>query len=215
MFRYKVTNNCLFESGSSIDLKSKLEGRNKIGYHTKIRNSRLGFGTYVSGYTEIENCKVGRFCSIGPRVYMLFGTHPTSRFVSTHPAFFSSDTPICHSYVKEVLFDGRDRTFDDGYGLSIGNDVWIGGNAVILGGVQVGDGAVIAAGAVVTQDVPPYAVVGGVPARIIKYRFEQNQIRQLLQIRWWDQNETWLKENAEAFRDIDEFIKITANIDEL
>lgn len=82
----------------------------------------------------------------------------------------------------------------------IGNDVWIGSHALILGGVKIGDGAVIGAGAVVTKDVPPYAVVGGVPARIIKYRFSQEIIDKLLEIKWWNLPENILKENIKLFQ---------------
>lgn len=88
----------------------------------------------------------------------------------------------------------------------IGNDVWIGAYAKIVEGVRIGDGAVIAAGAVVTKDVPPYAIVGGVPAKIIKYRFEEKQIKQLLELKWWNKDIAWLKTHAEKFRDVQELL---------
>ena len=83
------------------------------------------------------------------------------------------------------------------------NDVWIANNSVILEGVSVKDGSVVCAGAVVTKDVPPYAIVGGVPAKVIRYRFDEEQIQYLLQLKWWDKSEEWIKNYAQYFDDID------------
>lgn len=91
--------------------------------------------------------------------------------------------------------------------VRIGNDVWIGANAVILPGVTVGDGAVIAAGAVVTKDVKPYSIVGGVPAKLIKYRFEPWQIELLLKLKWWDWPLEKIKENITLFQNPKKFFE--------
>ena len=88
----------------------------------------------------------------------------------------------------------------------IENDVWIGNNVLIKGGVTIGNGAIIAMGSVVTKDVPPYAIVGGVPAKIIRYRFSENDIKKLLDFKWWNQNDSWLKENYKKFHNIEDFI---------
>ncbi len=87
--------------------------------------------------------------------------------------------------------------------LKIGNDVWIGANVLILDGVTIGNGAIIAAGAVVTKDVPPYAVVGGVPAKIIKYRFNKEEIDFLEQLKWWEKDEKWLTEYGKYFNNVE------------
>ena len=89
--------------------------------------------------------------------------------------------------------------------IEIGNDVWIGDSAIIMDGVKIGDGSIIAAGAVVTKDVPPYAIVGGVPAKIIRYRFDEDDINFLLELSWWEKDKKWIKENAEKFSDIRNF----------
>jgi acetyltransferase-like isoleucine patch superfamily enzyme len=91
--------------------------------------------------------------------------------------------------------------------VSIGNDVWIGANVCILPGVNIGDGAIIAAGAIVNRDVPPYSIVGGVPARVIKYRFDDWMIDKFLKIRWWDWSIERIEENIEYFYEPMEFVR--------
>lgn len=88
----------------------------------------------------------------------------------------------------------------------IGNDVWIGQSVLIKPGVVIGDGAIIGAGAVVTKNVAPYAIVVGVPAQIIKYRFSDEQIKKLLNIKWWDKDKEWIEEKAYLFSDVDAFL---------
>jgi len=125
-------------------------------------------------------CSIGAFCSIGEHVFVgLRGRHPT-HWLTTHPAFYSTQGQAGTSLVDYTTFSeytGRTR---------IGNDVWISARALILGGLTVGHGAIVAAGAVVTQDVPPYAIVGGVPARILRMRFNDEVVSELLSLRWWD-----------------------------
>ena len=95
----------------------------------------------------------------------------------------------------------------------IGDDVWIGTNVVILPGVHIGQGAIIGAGAVVTKDVPPYACMGGVPARLLKYRFPKETIEKLLKINWSQKDDEWIKNNIELFYDVDKFISEIKNKD--
>ena len=91
--------------------------------------------------------------------------------------------------------------------VTIGNDVWVGANVIILPGVTIVDGAVLAAGAVVTKDVEPYAIVGGVPAKLIKYRFSREKREKLLRIKWWNLDEEKIEENIELFYDPDKFLE--------
>ena len=96
--------------------------------------------------------------------------------------------------------------FDEFPSTDIGNDVWIGNNVIIKYGVKIGDGAILGAGAVVTKDVEPYSIVGGVPAKVIKYRFSPDEIKFLLAFKWWDKDLNWLKENKHKFQNIGEFM---------
>lgn len=137
------------------------------------------------------------------------GSHPTSVFVSIHPAFYSIRKQSGFTYVdKEKFSDFQYIDTDSKISVDIGNDVWIGSGVKIMEGVTIGDGAVVAAGAIVTKDVPPYAIVGGVPAKVLKYRFEKDEIEKLLEIRWWDKGEAWIKEHVEEFEDIKVFLKM-------
>lgn len=151
---------------------------NKLYGRTCLLNSSIGAFTYLNG-ADVGNAQIGAFCSVGPGALVGgLGRHPT-RWLSTHPSFYSTrmQAGMCFSdadYFDELLL------------TTVGNDVWLGARVVVLDGVRVGDGAIVAAGAVVTKDVPPFAVVGGVPARILKYRFSAPVIEQLLAWRWWD-----------------------------
>lgn len=129
-------------------------------------------------YTQTE---IGRFVSIGRNVEIGLAKHPVD-YLSSHP-FCIANTLFNrvegYGDIKRVPWVFHEKTY-------IGHDVWIGAKACILSGLQIGHGAVIAAGSVVTKDVPPYAIVGGVPAKIIRYRFSEEVIAELLKLKWWD-----------------------------
>lgn len=154
-------------------------GLNNIVYeNTQIINTKVGDYTYIGGSNKIQNATIGKFCSIGSEVLIGLGIHPTN-LKSTYPGFYTNSE--YYRVNKEYEFNG-----DEYKQVNIGNDVWIGTRATILDGVNIGDGAIIAAGAVVTKEVPPYAIVGGVPAKVIKYRFSESRITELLDEKWWD-----------------------------
>lgn len=182
---------CRFYDGATVDPRSSLGKYNVLFQNTIVVNSSLGDHTYVQKDSNILNCRIGRFCSIAANVSIGLGRHPVEQ-VSTHPAFYSATQPLAKT------FSGTD-SYDPFRPIEIGNDVWIGKCALIMDGVRVGNGAVIGANAVVTRDVPAYAIVGGVPASLIRYRFDEETIGWLEALKWWDEPEDWLAENSCAF----------------
>lgn len=195
-------------SNTFITNDSIFEGKNRIGSNCEIKWSQIGFGSYMGNNCYFERTKIGKFCSIAKNVDVVAGSHPTSKFVSTHPAFYSTYVVedmfgyIHEKKYKELRFaDEESKT-----AVIIGNDVWIGSNASIMEGVTIGDGAIIAANALVTKDVAPYSIVGGVPAKHIKWRFDECQRDFLINFKWWDKPVEWIKENADSFDEINSFI---------
>ena len=164
--------------------------------NTRLRNVSLGDYTYVAPYSIVFNAKIGKFCCIGPEVRIGLGMHPTRAFVSSHPAFFSLEKQ-CGMTFSDAQY------FQEHAPITIGHDVWLGSRVTVADGVTIGTGAIVAAGAVVVKDVPPYAVVGGVPARIIRYRFSEEQIAWLLSFEWWNKSDAWLAANYKKLHSID------------
>ena len=170
------------------------EGFNRLYPHTIVVNASLGLFTYVADRARVANCRIGRYCSIGPETLIGgLGRHP-SRWLSSHPIFFSTK-----KQTGSITFADRDY-FDELPQLIVGNDVWLGARAVVLDGLNVGDGAIIGAGAVVVRDVEPYSVVGGVPAKTIRMRYDDKTVSNLLEIKWWDWPTDRLRELAHLFR---------------
>jgi len=165
---------------------------NRLYPESCLSNVSLGRFTYIAGST-IGNAKLGAFCSIGAASIGGLGTHPVN-MLSTHPSFYSNRGQAgCHFADKQYIEEASTTI--------VGNDVWIGAKAVVLDGVSIGDGAIIAAGAIVHENVPPYAIVGGVPARIIRFRFDDDVIKMLLDWQWWNLPDGVLRELAVDFRE--------------
>jgi acetyltransferase-like isoleucine patch superfamily enzyme len=165
----------------------------KIGAKNYISNCEISRFTYTSKNVSITNTKIGSFCSIAQNVLIGGGKHPTN-YLSSNPVFYSPHKQCGVSFTTKETF----REMEE---VKIGNDVWIGANAIISNGITIADGAIIGAGAVVVKDVKPYEIVGGVPAKFIKYRFDNKTIEQILKLKWWNWDLNILKENLSYFQE--------------
>lgn len=182
---------------------------NSIGRDTYF-NGKMGYGTYIGANCNI-NASVGRYCCIADDVHVYVGIHPI-KYGSINPMFYSTKKQNGYSYVNDDCFEEEKYADKEKkYGIIIGNDVWIGARTTILGGIKIGDGAVIGAGAVVTKNVPPYTIVGGGAAKRIKMRFDEKTIYKLLDFRWWEKSPKWLRENAIYFQKIEKLLEILEN----
>ena len=152
-------------------------------YHRRRRKYDIGEYSYICKNTKVINAKIEKFCSIADEVIIGVGNHPL-HCLSTSPFQYSRNKI---TQMGNILVNEENLIKSvSGKNTLIKNDVWIGTRAIVLKGVTVNDGAVIGAGSIVTKDVPPYAVVAGVPAKVIKYRFEPHIIDKLLELKWWD-----------------------------
>lgn len=181
----RIGRNALVGEGATLGSRVYVNENVQLGKAVAIGDcSYINAGTMVG-----EGTKVGKYCSISYHCQIGLPDHPVG-YVSSHPATFG-DYPLYN--LCDAGFEGKAAPI-------IGSDVWIGGNAVIVRGVTVHDGAVIAAGAVVTKDVPPYTIVGGVPAKEIRPRFDRKAVDYLQRLRWWDLPESELMAHMELFR---------------
>jgi len=191
--------NCKFYKNSEL-INSELGGNNVLFNNVLVINSTIGAHTYIQKASTVVNATVGKFCSIAAGVSIGPGVHKLDS-VSTHPAFYLKNTPLVKTYCRQDEFTSSKQTI-------IGHDVWIGERAIILDGVTIGTGAVIAAGAVVTKNVEPYSIVGGVPAKALKTRFASAEIELMLKSKWWDKDEQWLQQNYKSFNNVSDFKKL-------
>lgn len=206
IFKFRYRGKRVFiEKKCNIGVTSVFEGSNRIGNNTELI-AKMGYGSYIG-----KNCsffgKIGKYCSIANNVNVITGNHPTKDYISTHPAFYSTEKQVGFTYVNKTTFEEHKYADEEKNPVVIGNDVWIGANVTILEGVTIGDGAIVAAGAVVTKDVPPYAIVGGIPAKVIKYRFDEEKIKKLLELKWWDWPTHKIIEKRESFKNINNFLE--------
>ncbi|MEH6307513.1 CatB-related O-acetyltransferase [Olivibacter sp. CPCC 100613] len=198
-FKVQMRNETLKVRGLVHANNSVFGKHNSLANGVSFNNSALGDYSYISSNSYVNLTVIGKFTCIGPDVKIGLGSHPTRIFVSVHPAFYSGKGRLGKTFADKEYFEEFQRTY-------IGNDVWIGSNVIVKGGVTIGDGAIVASGAVVTKDVEAYSIVAGVPAKLIKKRFEEEQISLLLQRRWWDEDDEWFSENFKDMHDISDFM---------
>ena len=205
-YKFFSKKNVILSFRANLDDNTIFEGHNKVSKFAHIFGTSVGRGTYIGRNSTLNYGSIGRFCSIGPYVECVCGVHPLAPFVSTHPAFFSLKRQAGFTFVSSQKF-AEFRLAKNCKSFGIGNDVWIGYAVKIMESLTIGDGAVIAAGSVVTKDVPPFEVWGGAPAKKIKDRFPDDIKQRLLSIRWWEKDFQELQDKSDLFVDVDTFLK--------
>ena len=185
--------------GATVSDSSSLSPNSVIFSGAQIVDSSIGKYTYVQRETFVLCADLGPFCSIADSCWIGLPGHPVSH-VSTSPVFYDAQQPLPKFLISQVSDPTpQERTI-------IGADVWIGHGAKIISGVHIGTGAIVGAGAVVTRDVPPYGIVGGVPARLIRMRFTDDICNSLLESRWWEFDDDTLIAMSSMFRDPNIFV---------
>ena len=168
-----------------------------VGNGAQIVNCKIGRYSYIYGSSAVET-EIGSFCSIAAGTSIGGGSHPTN-WVSSSPVFYKGRNVLKTNFSQNEYKEFKKTT--------IGNDVWIGSNCRIKGGVTIGHGAVIGMGSVVTKDIPPYEIWAGNPAKLIRKRFDDETIEKLLATKWWELPDEKLKEFGDLFNDPKELIK--------
>lgn len=189
---FTITKRCKFEKNVRISLRTDLKNSyfgeySNIVKNVQVANSKIGKRTSIGRFTKVRDSDIGEYCSISWDTTIGAVAHPFDRLTS-HAFTYRRQFGV----VKDDSNLKSKRT-------TIGNDVWIGCNCVIISGVSIGNGAIVGAGAVVTSDVPPFAIVGGVPAKVIRYRFDKETVSMIEKIKWWDWSDSQIKDNIELF----------------
>lgn len=182
---------------------SRVEKTAYINTGCSVYNSTVGRYSYMGYDCEVISTDIGSFCSLASGIHIGLAEHPT-HWVSTSPVFQAAKNSSLKKRFATISHAKMRRTIID-------HDVWIGTNAIIKKGVHIGTGAVIASGAVVTKDVEPYAIVGGCPAKLIKYRFEEEIRNKLLSSNWWEMSDAQLERIGDRFNDPVAFIDSVVN----
>lgn len=176
----------------------KIDRTSKIGSGSNCIQMEMGKYSYMGEKNSVFNTKIGSFCSIASYCSIGGGTHPFN-LISTSPVFYGGRNIFRKNFSKDNSIDHKK--------VIIGNDVWIGESVFIKEGIIIGDGAIIGAHSVVTHNVPPYSIMAGVPARIIRKRFEKKVCEVMLNSEWWN----WSDEELSKIKSYE----ISSFIDEL
>jgi acetyltransferase-like isoleucine patch superfamily enzyme len=164
--------------------KSVISKKSRVFPFSKFTNSKLDDYSYIGLFAFVNNTSIGKYCSISMNFKSGLGMHPT-KYLSSSPLFYTKKYAL-----KESFGFKKNEDFKEYENIIIGNDVWIGADVLVMDGVKIGNGAIIGSKAVVVKDIPDYAIAVGVPAKVIKYRFSDEVISLLNQLKWWE----WSKE---------------------
>lgn len=192
-----------------IHKETSFEGKNRVGEYTNVALSRLGRGSYLGKNCRLTRCDIGRYTSIADEVSLVAGKHPMHEYISTSPMFYSQVYGGGWSYVKQEYFSPY-KFVDVGnrWSVKIGSDVWLGRGVKVFEGVTIGDGVVVGAFSLVTKNLEPYGIYVGSPAKLVGYRYDSSIVDLLMEYKWWNKEEVWIKENADLFRDIEAFCEM-------
>ena len=191
--------NIIFDSHAYADRKTKFSGHNFVGYNSFLSECNIGLGSYIADFSVLYHTSVGKYTSVGSGVMTAVGHHPIDECVTTCPSFFSKNPPNGISY-RYTEYQERKLVGDGKYSITIGSDVWIGSHVTLLEGICVGDGAIVGAGSVVTRDIESYGVYCGNPARLVRWRFQEEKKKELQKLQWWNKEEKWIQDNISMFQ---------------
>tara|TARA_B100001059_G_scaffold99509_1_gene99094 strand:+ start:13020 stop:13679 length:660 start_codon:yes stop_codon:yes gene_type:complete len=191
----KRFSSAIIDEGCSFNNKTKLGYNSRVLSNCVLNNSELGSFSYVGKNCLIQNTIIGKYCSIANNVSIGLGKHPTKHF-TTSPLFYKRNNTF-----KINLVD-KDLEFSEYKKTIVENDVWIGYGAIVMDGIKISNGSIIGAGSIVTKDIPPYAIAVGIPAKIIKFRFDNNKIDKLIKSSWWDNDPYEIKKTIKHLNNL-------------
>lgn len=187
LFKKQVSNLSLISDDSFVSPKAL------ISRGCKVFRSSISDYSYCAPNVELVHCHIGKYCSIGKSVVIGLGNHALN-YLSTSPVFTETHNRLNISFTKEDIIQ---TPFSE---VKIGHDVWIGDRVIVKGGIEVGNGSIIGTGAVITKNVPPYSIVGGVPGKLIRKRFSDEIIEIIEHLEWWNWDEKKVEENIHLFQ---------------
>ncbi|HEF7294298.1 TPA: CatB-related O-acetyltransferase [Bacillus cereus] len=176
---------------------SNIDKTAKVCSASHLVSIEMGGYSYIGNYCTVINTRIGRFCSIADNCIIGGASHPIE-WVSTSPVFQEGRNIMKTNFSTHPYQTMKETV--------IGNDVWIGSNCLIKGGIKIGDGAVIGMGSILTKDVGPYEIWAGNPARLISKRFSEETVEKLLESNWWEWGNDTLAERAHYFNDVEKFL---------